>query len=65
MDYLESYCTNNGTYIFPRSHLQERAIGYWVTGAYMGLEENRRKNMAIELESTFWMLKIKKTAGLI
>jgi len=27
----------------------------------MGLEENRRSELAIELESTFWMLRIKKT----
>jgi hypothetical protein len=62
---LEDYRTEGGTYIFPRSYLQERSSGYWVTGAYMGLEENRRKKIAIELESTFWMLKIKKAASLI
>lgn len=57
---LEHYRTDHGTYIFPRSFLQERPSGYWVTGAYMGLEEDRRNRSAIELESTFWMLKIKK-----
>jgi hypothetical protein len=62
---LESYHTNRGTYIFPRAYLNERISGYWVTGAYMGLEENRRKKIALELESTFWMLKIKKNAGLL
>ncbi len=62
---LENYRTDRGTYLFPRSYLQERPSGYWVTGAYMGLEENRRKKIAIELEFTFWMLKIKSTVGLL
>lgn len=61
---LESFRTDRGTYIFPRTYLQERTSGYWVTGAYMGLEQNRRKRIAIELESTFWMLKIKKNVAL-
>jgi hypothetical protein len=61
---LEEYRTVQDTYIFPRSYLQERPIGYWVTGAYMALEENRRNKIAIELESTFWMLKIKKNSGI-
>ncbi len=59
LKHLESYRTKQGTYSFPRSYLQERPSGYWVMGAYMGLEENRRKKIAIEMESTFWMLKIK------
>lgn len=63
VQHLESFCTDRGTYLFPRSYLQERPCGYWVTGAYMGLEKNRRKKIAIELESTFWMLKIKKNIG--
>ena len=58
--WLENYRTDQGTYIFPRPNLQERPNGYWVTGAYMGLEENRRIKIAIELESTFWMLKIRE-----
>ena len=62
---LEQYRTDQDTYIFPRSFLQERPSGYWVTGAYMGLEQNRRKKAALELESTFWMLKIKKNAQLL
>jgi hypothetical protein len=62
IEWLESYRTDQGTYMFPRSYLQERPNGYWVTSAYMGLEENRRQKIAIELESTFWMLKIKKNA---
>ena len=61
---LENFRTDQGTYMFPRSYLQERPSGYWVTSAYLGLEENRRIKTAIELESTFWMLMIKKNAGI-
>jgi hypothetical protein len=57
---LAEYRTEQGVYIFPRSYLPEKPSGYWVIGAYMGLEENRRQRIAIELESTFWMLKIRK-----
>lgn len=62
LSHLETYCTARGTYVFPRPYLREDRSGYWVTGAYMGLEENRRSKRALELESTFWMLKIKKLA---
>jgi len=36
--------------------------GYWILGAYMGLGENRRRRVWGELESTFWMMKIKKNS---
>jgi hypothetical protein len=58
--HLESFCTPRGTYLFPRVYLPERTSGYWVAGAYMGFEENRRSNLALELESTFWMALIKR-----
>jgi len=58
--HLEGFCTERGTYLFPRSYLNERPTGYWVMGAHMGLEENRRSPRAIELESTFRMLRIAK-----
>lgn len=60
--HLETYRTERGTYLFPRRYLQERTSGYWVTGAYMGLEESRRPKRAFELESTFWMLRVEKLA---
>lgn len=60
LKHLESYCTGEGTYAFPRSYLKEQRIGYWVRGAHMGLEENRRSRRALEIESTFRMLKIKR-----
>lgn len=60
---LESYKTDKGTYLLPKSCLIERSSGYWVIGAYMGLGENRRVKKWAEIESTFWMAKIKKEIG--
>jgi hypothetical protein len=56
--HLQQFATSRGTWIFPRAYLPEKSAGYWVGGAYMGLEENRRAERAIELESTFWIAKI-------
>ncbi|MHB1319019.1 MAG: hypothetical protein ACYCYF_10420 [Anaerolineae bacterium] len=53
LEHLESFRTNAGRYVFPRTYLPERTEGYWVTGAYNGLGENRRNKLAIEIESTF------------
>jgi len=61
--HLEDLRTDRGTHIFPRDYLREQQSGYWVTGAYMALEDNRRSPRAIELESTFRMLRIKRLAG--
>lgn len=61
--YLKEFKTNKGTYIFPRDFLQEKDQGYWIFSPFMGLGENRRKKIWLELESTFWMMKIKKIAG--
>ena len=60
--HLEDHRTDRGTYLFPRDYLKEQPNGYWVTGACMGLEENRRAATAIELESTFRMLTIHRLA---
>ena len=59
LNHLEGFRTEKGTYQFPRTYLPEKPVGYWVTGARMALEENRRKAIAIEMESTFWMAKLK------
>jgi hypothetical protein len=59
MGRLENCFTDYGTYQFPREWLPEKQEGYWVNGAYMALEENRRRASAIECESTFRMLRIK------
>ncbi len=59
MDILETYATEHGTYRFPMSWLPETREGYWMNGAYMAIEEDRRKSTAYECESTFRMLKIR------
>ncbi len=64
VNYLESFRTADGTYILPKQFLTEKE-GYWVMGMHMGLGENRRQRLANEIESTFWMLKIKNTAGIL
>ncbi len=64
LNHLETFRRDDGTYLFPRQYLREDATGYWVTGAYMGLEEQRRSRKALTLESTFRMLCVKQIAGL-
>jgi hypothetical protein len=58
LQHLEGYRTQQGTYRFPARYLREQASGYWVQGAYMRLEENRRSRQSLELDSTFRMCKI-------
>ena len=60
MAHLESYRTEDGTYRFPSRYLREIPAGYWVTGAYMRLEENRRKRQSLTLDSTFRMMLLKR-----
>ncbi len=60
LDYLDQYRMAAGTWVLPREYLTEKPVGYWVAGAHMGLEEDRRSKLSLELESTFRMLKIKK-----
>lgn len=60
LDHLENFRTDDGTYRFPAAYLREQSSGYWVTGAYMRLEENRRRRIALTLDSTFRMCKIKR-----
>jgi hypothetical protein len=60
LKHLEGFRTESGTYLFPRDYLQEYHLGYWVGGYRMGLEENRRANLALELESTFRMALLRK-----
>jgi hypothetical protein len=60
VQHLEGYRTEQGSYRFPARYLREQASGYWVQGAYMRLEENRRSRRSLELDSTFRMCKIKK-----
>lgn len=58
LNHLERYRTQDGTYIFPSDYLKEKPSGYYVLGAYMGLEDKRTQK-ALELESTLRMLSIK------
>ena len=63
MAHVERFTSTHG-YLFPKEMLREET-GYWVAGSHMGLGENRRSRSALEIESTFWALRIKKTAGLL
>lgn len=66
LEHLEEFRTSRGAYRFPRRYLRnERKNGYWIFGLRTGLGENRRCKEAFEVESTFWMLKIKRNAGLL
>jgi hypothetical protein len=60
MEYLESFRTENGTYIFPRTWLPEKRIGYWAVGLRMGFDDRKSYAKAIECESTFRVLRIKQ-----
>ncbi|NHJ12056.1 MAG: hypothetical protein EAX95_00160 [Candidatus Thorarchaeota archaeon] len=63
MKLLEACSTEFDTYRFPKEWLPEKKSGYWVNGAYMALEDDRRKASAIECESTFRMFKLKHLMG--
>jgi hypothetical protein len=58
--HLEGYKTKDGIYSFPREYLKETKNSYFITGGHMGLGEDRRKSTWREIESTYWMLAIKR-----
>ncbi len=58
--HLEQFKTEIGTYCFPKEYLREKT-GYAVQGFHLGLGENKRKKTWCEVESTFIMLKLKKS----
>jgi len=60
--HLEGFQTAQGTYRFPGPYVRE-SEGYYVSGYGMGLGENRRKPLGMEVESTFRMAKVKITAA--
>jgi hypothetical protein len=60
IEHLDSFRTERGTWLWPREYLREKSVGYWVSGAHMGLEESRRTEQAFEIESTFRMQRIQK-----
>jgi hypothetical protein len=59
---LEEYRTVRGSYRFPSALMAERVGNHLYGGSHMGLGENRRSPLALELESTFRMLAIIKAA---
>ncbi|MHA2066000.1 MAG: hypothetical protein ACXABY_16635 [Candidatus Thorarchaeota archaeon] len=65
MDLLEETIIDEGHYRFPRKWLPEKQSGYWVGAHYMALEDERRKQSAIDHESSFRALRIKHLAGLL
>ncbi|MFX1369669.1 MAG: hypothetical protein ACFFAY_13825 [Promethearchaeota archaeon] len=64
LNLLEETRTDDGWYRFPSTWLPEKPSGYWDGGHYMALEDNRRKRSALDYESSFWTLLIRKIAGL-
>jgi hypothetical protein len=64
MKYLEEFRTDESIYSFPRTWLPEKKRGYWVGGEYMAFDERKGRSNAIEMESTFRVLSIRKRAGL-
>jgi hypothetical protein len=62
LGHLRTFRADAGTYRFPPQYLQENACGYWLAGKYMGLGESRRNKLALELESTFWMVTLEARA---
>jgi hypothetical protein len=65
IQYLDEFRTEEGTYSFPRTWLPERKKGYWIGGEYMAFDERKGRSNAIEVESTYRVLSIKKRAGLL
>lgn len=58
--HLETFRTERGTYRFPRPYLTEKTGHYLYAGAHMGLGESPRNQAALETESTFRMLRLKR-----
>ncbi len=55
---LEDFENHTCRYVIPKNYISEKKNSYFVTGAHMGFGENRRRRVALEIESSFWMLKI-------
>jgi hypothetical protein len=62
--HLETFRTERGTYLFPSRYLTEKHNYYLYAGMHMGLGEWPRKSSALELESTFRMLRLKSHLSL-
>jgi hypothetical protein len=57
--FLDQYRTDSEQFLFPRAFIDDKAAGYWVSGAYMGMGEDHKESSWREGLSTFWMTKIK------
>ncbi len=55
---LEGFEGESGRYVLPKNYLREKKNSYFVAGGHMGFGENRRQRIALEIESSYWMLKI-------
>ncbi|MEJ2130764.1 MAG: hypothetical protein P8Y95_03875 [Gammaproteobacteria bacterium] len=62
LDYVDEF-RDGDRYTFPKEMIRESRTGYWPWNR-MRLEERRTRN-AHGLESTFWVLKIRKLAALL
>lgn len=60
LDTLKTFATPQGTYRFPTGLMAEKTGYYMYSASHMGLGENRRSLLGIELESTFRMLYIQR-----
>jgi hypothetical protein len=59
--HLDGFRTARGTWKLPAAYLADKPAGYWVLGAYMGLEDQRGP-LALEVESTLRMAAIHRRA---
>lgn len=64
LNFLENYRTKDGFYSFPKKFIPEEKRGYFVSGKYMRLGENRTQKETCLFESTFRVLKLKKNLGI-
>mgnify|MGYP000158002589 CR=1 FL=1 len=60
---LDEHRTVRGTWLLPRTWLQEKQVAYWVAGGHMGLEHNRRSAAVLERESTLRVLRLLTRPG--
>ena len=50
--------TERGTYALPSAYIPEAKGGYYFRGTRMGLGENRKSPLAVEVEGTYRMLRL-------
>jgi hypothetical protein len=60
---LEAFQTREGRYLFPREFLKEQEGYHLYGGCHMGMGEERRRGLDLEVESTFWMMLIHANMG--